>query len=139
MRKDPQKRAVYKWQWQFQDWNRKTLSWRQTKRLIRAACKVFAVPAPALHKFRGDYSYVNHGQIWIDKDHQNVGVALHEAAHHIVSVIAGKQEDGHHGRAFVGVWLTLLVHFGAAPRDALEYSLRRRGIKWTKVKKKGRK
>lgn len=135
-RKDPQKRAVYKWQWKWTDWNHKTISWKQTKRLILAACAVFDVPPPIIHKFRADYSYAKNGHIWIDKEHQNVGVALHEAAHHIVQVTSGRQPDGAHGRLFVGVWLALLVHFGAAPRDALESSLRSRGIHWTRVKKK---
>lgn len=135
-RKDPQKRAVYEWQWDWTDWNHKTIGWRETKRLIRAACRVFDVPPPTIFKISKDYSYAKGGRIGITKDHQNVGVALHEAAHHIVQVIAGKQPDGSHGRLFVGVWLALLVHFQAAPRVAIESSLRDRGIRWTRVKKK---
>lgn len=134
-RKDPQRKAVYKWQWQWTDWNRRTLSWRKTRRLILAACKVFDVPPPSIFKVKGTYSYAKGGRIGLIKDHWNVGVALHEAAHHIVQVIRGRQPDGAHGRLFAGVWITLLVHFNAAPRRAIESSLRSHGVRWTKIKK----
>lgn len=137
MRKDPQKRRVYEWQYEWTDWNRRTLSWRKTRQLVKAACKVFDVPPPTIRKMHGDYSYAEGVHIGIIKEHQNVGVALHEAAHYITRILAGKGNV--HGPVFMGVWLTLLIHFKVAPRDALEASLRKRKIKWRKVKKTRRK
>lgn len=137
-RKDPQKRAVYKWGWAWTDWNRRTLTWRRTKRLIRAACKTTGVPPPVIKKVRGSYSYYKNGEIGITKGQRNIGVALHEAAHYITQSIYGKQPDGAHGKRFVGIWIALLVHFSAAPRSAIESSLRAYGVHWTHVKKKGR-
>jgi hypothetical protein len=132
-----QRSRIYKWESEWSDWNRQTLSLKKCRKLIHAACKLFDLKMlPVVKRSEEQFSYHRKaGEIGLLKQHQTPAVALHEAAHYIVF-----QTDGRHGHdeLFMGVYLVLLAHFRIAPRDALEHSLRKRKIKWIQVKKKGR-
>lgn len=134
--KDPQRDAVYDWEGEFRDWNRKTLPIRLVKKYVQDACAHYGLPAPtvkshagkayAFYKPKDDYS----GEVisfpaWC----QNPAVALHEAAHYIVLHHFGKDVQDH-GPIWLGVYLWLLQRAGIAPESALHPSARKWKLRW---------
>lgn len=134
--KDPQRDAVYDWEGEFRDWNRRTLPLRLVKKYVQDACAHYGLPAPtvkghpgkayAFYKPKDDYS----GELisfagWC----QNPAVALHEAAHYIVLHHFGKDVQDH-GPIWLGVYLWLLQRAGIAPQEALRASARKWKLRW---------
>lgn len=134
--KDPQRDAVYDWEGEFRDWNRKTLPLHLVKKYVQDACAHYGLPAPtvkghpgkayAFYKPKDDYS----GEVisfagWC----QNPAVALHEAAHYIVLHHFGTDVQDH-GPIWLGVYLWLLQRAGIAPQEALYASARKWKLRW---------
>jgi hypothetical protein len=134
---DPQADACYGWQYEWLDWNRKTSTLAECRKIINKVLKAYGVPklpvssAPATQRY-SQYDLLKH-RIELVRSHQNIPVALHEATHAIVSHAYPRAVD--HGPTFVGVLLDLLEQFGVAPRAALQASARKAGLRWRKWKK----
>lgn len=133
-RPDPQCKRVYKWTWQWFDWNRRTLTDKEVKAVIKKACEVWDIHQPRFIGFcpkKAPCSVYNDDDqsLRMLPDHCNPATVLHEVAHHIVHVRLGtKYQD--HGPEWLGVFLDLLVAFHVAPEDALVSSLKHRRLKF---------
>lgn len=135
---DPQQQKVYDWEDGFRDWNRSTISLKECRRVITAACTAFKIPPIPVKGHNGTHmSYsAEHedGRREISlrkKDHLNYAVALHEAAHYITDMYAGARAQCH-GPSFLGVYIQLLVLAEVAPAEAIYASARKAGLKWRK-------
>lgn len=147
-RKDPQRKRVYEWQWEWRDWNKANISLERAIKVVEHSCKIWKVPPPnaveRMSRKKGYSSYNDgHRTIRLLPVHMNTAMALHEVAHHIKEVRFGTA-GGDHGPEWLGIFVDLLVDWNVAPREAIEASLTARGLKWSEVEtsstnKKGRK
>lgn len=142
---DPQKDRLYKWQWEWHEWNRASATLKELQEAVDKACKLWGVRTVPVSRQpkKLEYSVYNDGDrtIRLLPEHHNLAMALHEVAHHIVDVRYGTAYP-HHGKVFVGVFADLLIDFKLAPKEAVYASLKARKIKYTlpktTVKRKGR-
>lgn len=131
-RSDPWQTAVYAFEGDWSDWNRKTLTLAEMKAGIRRACRKYGLRPPPVRSHRGNESsfcYDDGTLISFKRKHMNPAVALHETAHYIVDRIFGDSPDDH-GVAFQGVYFWLLVTARVAPECAMRASARQYGLKW---------
>lgn len=140
---DPQKAALYAWEGAWSDWNRDTTSLAEVRRLVRKACRMYGVPAPAIRGHVGSMwttYYPTEDYVTFQQGQRNAAIALHEAAHVILFKIckqeADEESDGNfedHGREFLGLYLYLLNDFGVAPLVALTASAKDAGLRFIPV------
>jgi hypothetical protein len=135
MATDPQKAKVYAWEHEWADWNRATMSLRETREVVHWACSKYGIDPPAVRQHRGTaYSYSCGAPINVISfrlDQRNPGVALHEAAHFICGALFGETTDmADHSPEWMGVYLWLLEGYRIAPRTALHASAKAKGIRW---------
>lgn len=132
---DPQRQKEYEWEWSFRSsYGQEFRSLVPVRRLIKAACELYGVPAPvvvAQPRKRGFSVYrpLDH-RILLLKGHWAVWPALHEAAH---AICAYKWDIVGHGPKFLGVLMWLLSHFDVAPVAALTASAKAAKLKFTQV------
>jgi len=148
---DTQQRAAYKWEDQWETWNRVSASDRRVRSAIRSAerhykirpTKILIVAKNRNHervdartgkgkKLTSQYDPTPH-TITIRPRHRNVAVALHEAAHAIHDELFGnlsRPELESHGPMWLGIYLWLLADAKVAPRRALLASAKSSGLKW---------
>lgn len=133
--RDPQKKELYKLEGKFLSFNCGGIKLRTLRELIHLACALYEVPAPAVKRHNNkEWSYSDGIVISFNKDHMNHGVALHEAAHHIVDWLwLDDDEVEGHGREFQGVYQWLLVCFGIAPKAALQAAWEAQGLVWAPI------
>ncbi len=140
---DPQKAAVYAWEEGWYDWCRRSISLREARRVVRKACRMYGVPAPAVRSHRhGEWSFYHPDDdvVSFQYGQLNRSVALHEAAHVILFKLckqeADEESDGNfedHGAEFLGLFIFLLNEFGVAPLVALTSSARAAGLHFIPV------
>lgn len=131
---DPQKKKLYAWEHQWQDWNRKALTLKECKDHVAAACGLYGVDAPSISPVNDFWGFSGYwhkeNAIVLLREHQNAPSVLHEATHCILSTLAPKAQD--HGPTFAGVYIYLLVSAEICPAEAIYASARKAGIKWSK-------
>ncbi len=137
--KDPQKEAVYDWEGEYRDWNRKTLSLSDVRAFVHTACAYYGVPPlPVRHHTGRAYAFSSDGgdsgkpYISVPDWCMNPAVALHEAAHYITDTLFGNELQAH-GPTWLGVYLWLLERAAVAPRSALRASMRKYKLKAKKM------
>lgn len=127
---DPQQWPVYKWEGTWTDFNRKTLSLAGCRLLVRRACRQYGVKVPKVFagpiKAKWAYYHSLKHHICLNTAAMNIAIALHEAAHAIVSRLSPRSTD--HGPTFLGVYLDLLSEF--YPASALYASARRAHLRY---------
>ncbi len=127
---DPQQWPVYKWEGTWTDFNRKTLSLRGCRQIVRRACRLYGVKAPTVFagpvKGRWAYYHSLKHHISLNSVAMNIAISLHETAHAIVHTLAPRATD--HGPTFLGVYLDLLS--GYYPAAALYGSAKKAGLVW---------
>jgi hypothetical protein len=122
--KDPQRDAVYDWEGEFRDWNRKTLSLSDVRAFVRTACAYYGVKPPSVHHHTGRaYAFTQGRKLSFPDWCMNPAVALHEAAHYIADQLFGNELQDH-GETWLGIYLWLLEKAAVAPRKALTASMR---------------
>jgi len=134
--RDRQCRKVYAWEHQFGDWNIDALSDQALRRLIRRAERIFRVPPSKIVTRRNMFEVAfcaaterRRTAVVFGKHTHNAASAMHELAHAIAYKRADNIES--HGREWLGIYLTLLVRLGVAPRSALYASAREKGLRWS--------
>jgi hypothetical protein len=147
--KDPQQQRAYAWENEWRDWNKETLTLKQVRDHVTAACDLFSVDPPPVkqHNLRRGSTFTYHDKcehshngvcnavIMFNKKHKNPAIALHEAAHHIQGIRYPKARHDH-GPTWLGVYMTLLIFAGIAPREALLSTARKHKLRisWPKEK-----
>lgn len=129
--KDPQREAVYEWETEFRDWNRKTMTLAEVRDYVRTACAHYGLDAPPVRPLPGkQYAYCmgDGGHMGFSEWCRNPAVALHESAHFITLKLAPKAAD--HGPTWLGIYMWLLAKADVAPESALAASARKHGLKW---------
>jgi hypothetical protein len=130
---DTQQDALYAWEDTFRSFGERSLTQKETLRVIRRCCRIYGVEAPRIHfmpRSRREWSHLQDNDLWMNWHQCNHAIACHEAAHAIVTAWDPDEDREDHGPEFVGVYLNLLVKHQVAPRSALEASLRQAGIRW---------
>jgi len=136
-RKDPQATRLYKWQWEWRDWNTQNITFEQANEIADKACEAWSIPPPRkfkLGKAGGKFSVYEDGSrsLTLLPEHLNTAMTLHEISHHITDIRYGSGYQ-YHGPEFMGVFLDLLADFNVAPRKTLFYSARQAGLKITPI------
>lgn len=134
---DPHRKAVYRWERQWPTWNYNFLTLGAIRRLVGFACQAYKVPTPRVTRHGNSLSWcdVEKGIISMQsgklgtKGGLNIATAMHEVAHWVVFRRHGRRPQDH-GRAFMRVYIDLLVKAGAGPRVAIEASARAAGLHW---------
>lgn len=135
--RDPQQKAVYQWEGDWQEWNRSTASLCELREAVKWACRRYGVKViPALKQHAGGaYSWTRERdgcrpEISMQaREQKNMAVVLHEVAHYICDeIFREKVQD--HGPEFLGIFLGLLADRGVAPEVALHATASSHGLKW---------
>jgi hypothetical protein len=133
-----QTRRVYAWEQSFGDWNIDALSDRAMRRLIRKAERLFRAPPSKIVTRRNMFEVAfcaaterGRTAVVVGRHTHNAASALHEIAHAITWKRAGVNRVAPHGPEWLGVYLTLLMRAGVAPRSALYASARAKGLRWS--------
>lgn len=131
---DTQAKKVYKWQWQWVEFNRDNrLSKKDIRGWLAWACKKLRMrPVRMKIKLLGKkakYSYFDPDQYELGfiPTHRNVPTVLHEIAHYIAFRLYGKTVASH-GPEFMGIFLYLLELSGQWPLGVVYGSARKAGL-----------
>jgi hypothetical protein len=131
--KDPQKKKVYAWEDSWWGWDRSTISFQESQRIIQRACRLYRVRAPKIveHLGRNSSEYdPNTDTISMRSEWElNPAISLHEAAHAIIWKLYGDSVQDH-GSEFMGIYLWLLEKFKIASRSALIASTWAYKLQW---------
>lgn len=130
---DPWGQNVYRFEEDWPDWNRGTLTLAECRALHAKACEAFNIEACPVRQHEGRMmSYLNSlpGAYYISLrlDHKNPAVVLHETAHYITDRYHKRTQD--HGPTFQAAYFWLLARSGIAPREVLAASARKHGLRW---------
>lgn len=135
-RPDPQLELVYAWEDSWWGWNKSLISFDESQRWIKLACRAFEVHAPSVtrHYTRAlSWSIPQYNIISMQNDGGlNIPISLHEASHHIVWHRYGDKAHDH-GPTFVGVYLRLLEKAKVASPEALRSSLKKFNVRWRQI------
>ena len=138
---DPQRDRIYRWEDSWAPWSINSLTIRQCRDWIEAACRLYGVEPPRVTQHRTrEYSYCHTTQGVISmqggrhggRGAKNCAISLHEAAHWIVFQRFHESTQDH-GPTFFGVYIWLLENSRIAPRVALQASARHEGITWREL------
>jgi hypothetical protein len=135
--RDSQQARLYKWEGEWIDWNRNTLTLQECRELVKWACRHFRLkisPRVKQHMNRAlSYSISERCLISLRADqHKNRAVVLHESAHFIADEIFGSKVQWY-GEEFFGVYLRLLIKARVAPAVALIASAKAAKLKWKEI------
>lgn len=130
---DPQKDAVYAWQWKWYDWNHGELSKDGVRQWVKWAYKKkFRFTKMPRIKFpkTGKCSYHDGEKALLAfvYEHRNVPMVLHETAHAICFILYGATVEDH-GPEFMGIFLYLLEKTGHYPLGTVYDSAKKAGLK----------
>ncbi len=121
--------AIYSLEMSFLEFNRTTLTLKQTRALIESACRLYGLPPPRVTHHRGKaWSYSQDKTISFNFGQKNRAIALHEAAHYICGVLRPQITD-HHSSEWLDIYCWLLLKFELMPRCALFAALQHFGMK----------
>ncbi len=134
---DPQRHRVYAWECSFRHANERTLTQKETRRVIVRCCRLYRVRVPAIRfltRETREWSYFQEKENLLAMNYAqcNHWIACHEAAHVIVTRKWGESVFDH-GPEFMAVYMRLLREHEVAPRAALDSSARARRLKWTRM------
>lgn len=132
---DTQAKKVYKWQWQFAEFESNYfLSKKEIRKWLDWACKKLKLSPPKRLKIRllgkkGKHSYFNVDQheLAFLPCHRNVPTVLHEISHYLCHRIYGKTVADH-GPEFMGIFLLLLELSGRWPTGLMYAAARKYGL-----------
>ncbi len=121
---DPQRHKVYTMEKSIVGWCVNTSTSRESMLdVIKHACKYYKVPAPRLKLVKQvgqPFGWCIEGAIELNRawHGNNMGVMLHELAHHIIDETAPDAET--HGPTFMEVYAYLLDKYKMLPRVCLD-------------------
>jgi hypothetical protein len=128
--RDIQRDRVYSWEGDFHDWNVRSLSLREARRVIHWACDQYGLIPPSVMQHDGRaLPYSQGAKISFNRKVVNPALALHESAHYICDEIFGTRLAPHCPE-WMAIYLWLLEGYRIAPRTALHASAKARGIRW---------
>lgn len=149
--KDTQRARLYAMEGKFADWNRKTDSLADCRRMVETACAYYNVTPPRVTSHPGRAYSWSQTELPEATTHSvrskgrcktvisfnrvrglNRATALHEAAHTIAANLLPWEMADHDPR-FCGLYLWLLCKAKVAPRIALEAAFRAAGVKWRRM------
>ncbi len=121
--------AIYAVEGEFLDFNRSTITLKEARAVIEAACKLYDVTPPVVKHHPGKaYSWSDGSTISFNYDQRNTAICLHEAAHHILGVLRPEVTE-HHDPQWLELYTWLLLHFELMPRVAWFAALRKHGLR----------
>lgn len=139
---DFQQCESYAWEDSLTLWAGSSESKKHMLKLIVRSAKLYKIPIPGVRFFKSDHkrgqkyasSFYDPGTHTINlrPRHMRPNVALHEVAHAIVDWIMGPHSRAGHGKAWLGVYVELLTKFEFFPREVIEFSIKRAGLKFSK-------
>lgn len=149
---DRRSKKTYLWEDQWGDWNRRGFytKAKEARSWIHWASRRWGTVPPTVHSLgaKGHMSFAhNNGAgkfgIYLTDRHNNIAIALHEAAHVIDDQLPSPVKE-HHGKRWLAIYLDLLGSSGQYPKTAVEASAKAAGLKWDTTvrpprKKKARK
>lgn len=123
------RREVYAWEDGSFVADTQLLTWESVRAAVKEACAYYGVKPPAVKKRKGppkSLSYYDTGQVAIllSQRHHNPYVVLHEAAHHICTVLFADRLPEDHGKPWLGIYQWLLLRFRLFGRRMLCISMR---------------
>lgn len=129
-RPDPQKKAVYRWEGKWRDFNRSTRTMRQLTTIVRNACRLYGLqPLRVTSHLGKEYSFFQVDKISFNHEQKNEAIALHECAHYICDHYFG-DAIAVHSEQWMGIYMWLLRNNRYAPTIALTSSAAEDEIRW---------
>jgi hypothetical protein len=111
--------AIYALEGGFIDFNRSTLTLKETRAIIEAACRLYGLDPPRVTHHPGKaYSYSQDNLISFNYQQKNRAIALHESAHYILDKLRPEVTE-HHAPEWLDLYCWLLLKFEIMPRAAL--------------------
>lgn len=139
---DFQQYEVYSWEDSFTLWAGNRAPEKELRKVLVRAARMYRVPVPEFlfyrhngnrkHKIASSVYEPEFHRVRLRPRHRRLNVVLHEVAHGIVDWLLGPYSRAAHGKAWLGVYIELLVRFKVMPRKVLEHSAKLAGLKWSR-------